>query len=46
MWKIDAFCHILPLKYIEALRKKSKAPGLVRGLGRVRDADEGRQFVG
>jgi uncharacterized protein len=26
MWNIDAFCHILPPKYIEALRKKSKAP--------------------
>jgi len=26
MWKIDAFCHILPPKYVEALRKKSKAP--------------------
>ena len=26
MWKIDAFCHILPAKYSEALRKKSKAP--------------------
>jgi uncharacterized protein len=26
MWKIDAFCHILPPKYVEALRKKSKSP--------------------
>ncbi len=26
MWKIDAFCHILPIRYVEALRKKSKAP--------------------
>ncbi len=25
MWKIDAFCHILPAKYSEALHKKSKA---------------------
>ena len=25
-WKIDAFCHILPAKYVDALRKRSKAP--------------------
>jgi uncharacterized protein len=24
-WKIDAFCHILPAKYVDALRKRSKA---------------------
>ena len=34
MWKIDAFCHILPLKYVEALRKKSKAPMGVFHVGR------------
>lgn len=34
MWKIDAFCHILPLKYIEALRKKSKAPMGVFHMGK------------
>jgi predicted TIM-barrel fold metal-dependent hydrolase len=34
MWKIDAFCHILPPKYIEVLRRKSKAPMGVFHLGR------------
>ncbi len=34
MWKIDAFCHILPSKYVEALRKKSKAPLGVFHVGR------------
>ena len=34
MWKIDAFCHILPLKYVEALRKKSKAPMGVFHIGK------------
>jgi hypothetical protein len=34
MWKIDAFCHILPFKYVEALRKKSKAPMGVFHVGR------------
>jgi len=26
MWKIDAFCHVLPPRYVEALQKKSKVP--------------------
>jgi len=34
MWKIDAFCHILPLKYLEALRKKSNAPMAVFHTGK------------
>ena len=34
MWKIDAFCHILPPKYLEAMNKKSKGPKEVYHLGR------------
>jgi len=34
MWKIDAFCHILPFRYIEALQKMSKAPMRVFQVGR------------
>ena len=34
MWRIDAFCHVLPPKYLEALQKKSKVPPPVFQIGR------------
>ena len=33
-WKVDAFCHILPPKYVEAMRKRTKGPTGVYHVGK------------